>query len=86
MPITCEIHFENSPQKIVFPGQTFFVTVRIKLTEGIKVRAVYIHLRGMAHVQYSDRTGRYACDEDVLDITKRLFNGNRHGNCDSHVN
>ena len=87
MPTTCKINFENNPKRIFFSGQKLHVTVRLKLTEEIKVRGVDIHLRGVAHVYFniddSNRAGHYASDEDVLDMKKCLVDGN--GNDDSHL-
>lgn len=87
MPTTCEINFEENPKRIFFSGQKLHVTVRLKLTEEIKVRGVDIHLRGVAYVRFSvddsNRAGHYASDENVLDMRKCLVDGN--GNCDSHL-
>ncbi|XP_055313203.1 arrestin domain-containing protein 2-like isoform X2 [Sitodiplosis mosellana] len=80
MPTTCKINFENNPQKIFLSGQKLHITVRLKLTEEVKVRGVYIHLRGMTHARFImddfRRAGHYATDEDVLDMKKCLVDGN----------
>lgn len=79
MPTTCEICFENNPQKICFSGQKLHITVRLKLTEEIKIRSIYIQLRGTAHVHFviddMGRGGRYSTDEDILNIRKILIDG-----------
>lgn len=79
MPTTCEINFENNPQKICFSGQKLHITVRLKLTEEIKIRGIYIHLRGTAHVRFvvddAGRGGNFTTDEDVLNIRKYLVDG-----------
>lgn len=90
MSTTCQINFENNPQKIVFSGQKLHITVRIKLTEEIKIRRIYIQLRGMAHVSFViddcmcvssyGQSGRYATDESVLDVRKCLVDGNGNAN------
>lgn len=82
MPTTCLINFENNAQKIVFSGQKLHITVRLKLTEEIKVRGIDIHLRGTAHVRFFIN-GYYAADEDVLDMRKCLVDGK--GNAELHV-
>lgn len=82
MPTTCEIHFENNPKKVFFSGQKLNITVRLMLTEEIKVRGIYIQLRGTAHVRFFSN-GYHTADENVLDITKNLAGEN--GNCDFHV-
>lgn len=78
MPTTCEINFENNPQKICFSGQKLYITVRLKLTEEIKIRGIYIQLRGIAHVRFviddARRNGNFTTDEDVLNIRKHLMN------------
>lgn len=74
MPTTCLINFENNAQKIVFSGQKLHITVRLKLTEEIKVRGIDIHLRGTAHVRFFIN-GYYTADEDVLDMRKCLVDG-----------
>lgn len=79
MPTTCDINFENNPQKMCFPGQKLHITVRLKLTEEMKVRGIYIHLRGTAYVRFviddAKRSGLFTTDEDVLDIRKHLIDG-----------
>lgn len=80
MPTTCDINFENNPQKICFPGQTLHITLRLKFTEEIKIRGIYIHLRGTARVRFiiddAKRSGLFTTDEDVLDIRKHLIEEN----------
>lgn len=71
MPTTCEINFENNPRKVFFSGQKLHITVRLMLTEEIKVRGIYIQLRGTAHVRFFSN-GYHTADEDVLDTTKCL--------------
>ena len=90
MQAACQINFENNPQKIVFSGQKLHITVRMKLTEEIKIRRIYIQLRGMAHVSFViddcmcvssyGQSGRYATDENVLDLRKCLVDGNGKAN------
>lgn len=90
MPIACQINFENNPQKIVFSGQKLHITVRMKLTEEMKIRRIYIQLRGMAHVSFViddcmcvssyGQSGRYTTDETVLDMRKCLVDGNGNAN------
>lgn len=63
-----EINFENNPKKICFSGQKLNLTVRLKLTEDVEIRTVYIHLRGKAHVHIGEVT--------VLDMGKCLVDGN----------
>lgn len=79
MPTTCKIHFENN-EKFVYSGQKQRITVRLKLTEEIKVRSIYIHLRGKTHVHFmvddSKREGSYVASEDVLDMQNCLASGN----------
>ncbi|XP_055312594.1 arrestin domain-containing protein 17-like [Sitodiplosis mosellana] len=86
MPITCQINFENNPQKIVYSGRKLHITVRLKLTEVLKVRCIYIRLRGMAHVRFVvddcmcvssyGKSGHYEADESVLDMRKCLVGRN----------
>lgn len=75
MPTTCEINFENNPKKVFFSGQKLHITVRLTLTEEMKIRGVYIQLRGTAHVRFFSN-GYQTADEDVLDMTKSLVDEN----------
>lgn len=83
MPTTCEINFEHNPQKIVFCGEKIHVTVRLRLTEEIKVRSIDFYLDGMAHVRFfkddSNKDGYHTERENVLDIRKCLTGGNSKG-------
>ncbi|XP_031639387.1 arrestin domain-containing protein 17-like, partial [Contarinia nasturtii] len=80
MPTTCKMNFGNHPEKIVFSGQTITITVRLSLTEEIKVRGIYIHLRGKTHVRFLiddlKRDGSFVGNEDILDMQKCLADGN----------
>lgn len=82
MPTTCVINFENNPKKVFFSGQKLHITVRLTLTDEIKVRNVYIQLRGTAHVRFFS-SGYQTADEDVFDMTKSLVDEN--GNLGFHV-
>lgn len=80
MPTTCKINFENH-QKFVYSGQKLRITVRLKLTEELKVRSIYIHLRGKTHVRFflcddCKLEGSYIANEDVLDMENCLQSGN----------
>lgn len=70
------MNFGNHPEKIVFTGQTITITVRLSLTEELKVRSIYIHLRGKTHVRFLKddlkRDGSYVANEDILDMQKCL--------------
>lgn len=89
MPTTCEINFENNPKKICCSGQKLYITVRLKLTEEIRCRGVYIQLRGTAHVRFviddAKRTGCYTTEEAVLDIRKQLIGGNVNNGSDDSI-
>ncbi|XP_037026630.1 arrestin domain-containing protein 2-like [Bradysia coprophila] len=83
MPTACEINFEHNPQKIVYCGEKIYVTVRLRLTEEIKVRSIDFYLNGTAHVRFfkddSNRDGYHTERENVLDIRKCLAGGNGKG-------
>lgn len=86
MPTTCKIYFENNPKKVFFSGQKLHVNVRLKLTEQVKVRSIYIHLRGVARARFAfDDEGKNANHwaYDVLNIRKYLVNG--EGNANQYV-
>lgn len=85
MPTTCQINFENNLQKIVFAGQKLHITVRLKLTEEVKVRGIHIHLCGTAHVRFFANR-YYTTDEDVLDMRKCLTGGNGNDDVACGVN
>lgn len=78
MPTTCVINFEKNPKKVFFSGQKLHITVRLTLTEEIKVRSVYIQLCGTAHVRFFSN-GYHTADENVFDMTKSLAGEN--GKC-----
>lgn len=80
MPATCKIHFENNSERIFFSGQKLFMTVRLKLTEELKYRRIYIQIQGTTHVRFTRddcrREGNFVVNEDNLNVQKRLENGN----------
>lgn len=91
---TCEVnicpnYFGDRILSDFLPGQQLQVTVKLNLTEELRIYGIYIQLYGKAHVRFdvddSDQVGHYASDEDVLDMRKCLWDGN--GNtiqCDFH--
>lgn len=71
MPTTCDIDFENSPQKVLFAGQLLRGTVRLNLTGEKIVRGVYIRIHGKAYADWSEGSGKhrrtYTGNETFLD-------------------
>lgn len=77
MPTKCQIKFDNNPNKIAFSGQLVHITVRLNLTGEIKVRRIYIQLRGTAHVRFVNNNGYLVrTDEIILNIKRNLTGGN----------
>lgn len=54
MPTTCEIEFENNPDKIIYAGQLLRGTVWLTLTKEKCVRSVYIEIYGKAMAEWSE--------------------------------
>lgn len=83
MPTTCDIEFENNPQKVVYAGQLLRGTVRLTLTEEKNVRGIYIRIYGKAYAHWSRGSGKsrrtYTGEEHYLNETT-YFVGGRDGN------
>lgn len=83
MPLTCEIDFENNPQKVLYAGQLLRGSVRLTLTEEKNVRGVYIRIYGTAYCHWTEGSGdnrkSYTGKEDYLN-EKTYFVGDNHGN------
>lgn len=79
MPTTCKIHFDNN-KNVVYSGQKICITVRLKFTENVKVRSIYIYLRGKTQVRFNlddeSKHGTYMGSENLLDMRKCLADGN----------
>lgn len=84
MPTTCDIYFQNNRKGIFSPGQKLLITVRLKLTEELKYRTIYIRIQGTTRVRFTkddcNRNGNFIANEDILDVQKHLFNeyGKKH--------
>lgn len=77
MSVTCEIDFENNPNKIFYAGQLLRGTVRLTLREEEKVRGVFIRIYGKAYCRWTRRRGKstvtYVGREDYLNQTTYLI-------------
>lgn len=78
MPITCEIHFESN-ENIIYSGQRFGITVRLKLTEELKFHDITFQVCGKTHVGFvrddSRKEGSYVNNDHFLDLRKCLVDG-----------
>ncbi|XP_055327009.1 arrestin domain-containing protein 2-like [Sitodiplosis mosellana] len=70
MPITCEVHFDSNPAKVVYAGQVLSGTCRLTSTEHLYVRSIFIRIQGTAHAQWREGTDEnsktFTGDEDYL--------------------
>lgn len=86
MPTTCDIDFENNPQKVIYAGQLLRGTVRLTLTEEKTVRGIYIRIDGKAYAHWSTGSGKnrrsYSGSEDYL-TEKTYFLGGSEGSVPS---
>ena len=84
MSITCQVNFENNPQKIFFSDDKLRITVRLTLTKEEHVSRIYIELIGKAHVSYMmdryARFGQLSTDDEVLRLKRCLTGENRNAN------
>lgn len=67
MPTTCEIEFENNPDKIIYAGQLLRGTVWLTLTKEKCVRSVYIEIYGKAMAEWSDMDSTYGGKQTFFD-------------------
>lgn len=83
MPTTCEIDFDNNPQKVFYAGQLLRGSVRLTLTKENSVRGVYIRIYGTAYCHWTSGSGdnrkSYTGKEDYLN-EKTYFVGDSNGN------
>lgn len=76
MSITCVIHFDNN-KNIFHPGQKIGITVRLKITEKIRIRNITLQLCGKSHVNlWAKDEGEYDYYHNVLDVEKYLIHEN----------
>lgn len=79
MAITCDIDFENNPNKIFYAGQLLRGTVRLRLNDRKNVRGVHIRIDGKAYCRWTRNGGRrhrvYIGNELYLNETKYLVGG-----------
>lgn len=81
MPTTCQINFENNPQKVVRSGELFRGTVQLNLAEEVNVRGIYIQLYGGAYTHWRERFKFYRThtgNEDYLN-QQTFFAGGTSG-------
>lgn len=78
MPTTCEIEFENNPQKIVYAGELFRGTVRLHLTKKLNVRNMYIRINGKGSISWDEGNTTYTTVESYGD-NKMNFVNNTNG-------
>lgn len=83
MPTTCDIEFNNNPQKVLYAGQLLSGSVRLVLTEQKTVRGIYVRIIGKAYCHWTEGTGdnrkSYTGSEEYLN-EKTYFVGGEHGN------
>ncbi|XP_055324776.1 arrestin domain-containing protein 17-like [Sitodiplosis mosellana] len=76
MPITCEINFENNPQKVIYSGQMMLRgSVQLNLSAEKNVRGVYIELFGGECASWTSGIGRYQKSyiAEELYLNKRIY-------------
>ncbi|KAJ6645788.1 Arrestin domain-containing protein 17 [Pseudolycoriella hygida] len=70
MPTTCDIIFDNNPQKVVYSGSSLNGTVNLSLTEEKKLYGIYLELIGKAYCTWTRSSGkssvRYTGEENYL--------------------
>lgn len=82
MPTTCQIEFDNNPEKVFYAGQLLRGTIQLTLTSEKNVRGVYILITGRAYCHWTERVAnqrrRYTGNEDYLKEKTYLY-GDEHG-------
>lgn len=82
MPTTCEIDFENNPEKVLYAGQLLRGTIKLSLTSEKTVRGIYILIHGKAYCHWTKGSGKnsrsYTGSEDYLREKTYLY-GDENG-------
>lgn len=82
MPTTCEIDFENNPEKVLYAGQILSGTIKLTLTSEKRVRGVYILITGKGYCHWTKGSGKnrhdYTGREYYLDEKTYLY-GDENG-------
>lgn len=88
MPTTCQINFENNPQKVVHSGELFRGNVQLNLAEEVNVRGIYIQLYGGAYTHWCEGFKfwqKHTGNEDYLN-QRTFFAGGTSGTVLSIIN
>lgn len=75
MSTTCEIEFENNPDKVIYAGQLLRGTVWLTSTERKRIRVVYIQISGKAVTRWSDSDSSYGGKQILFNQQSNLVNG-----------
>lgn len=82
MPTTCDINFENNPEKVYYAGQLLRGTIKLTLTSAKTVRGVYIVISGRAYCHWTTGSGKnrksHTGNEDYLEEKTYLY-GDENG-------
>lgn len=82
MPTTCEINFENNPEKVLYTGQLLCGTINLTLTTEKTVRGVYILITGKAYCLWRKGSSKsrktYTGSEDYINEKMYLY-GDENG-------
>lgn len=83
MPTTCDIDFENNPEKVLYAGQLLSGTIKLTLTSEKRVRGVYVQITGKGYCHWTKGSGKnrseYTGREYYLDEKTYLY-GDENGN------
>lgn len=89
MPTTCEIDFENNPEKVLYAGQLLRGTIQLSLTSQKIVRGIYILILGKAHCHWTKGSGKnrksYTGNEEYLEEKTYLYGDQNGKNAMSHL-
>lgn len=78
MTVTCNIEFENNPNKIVYAGQVLRGTVGLTFSEPKTVRSIYIRIYGKGYCRWKQGKNYQTGREDYFNEMTFLRNdGNR---------
>lgn len=82
MPTTCNITFDNNPQKVCYSGTLLQGSVFLTLTNSKSVRGLFIKIKGDAHARWSEGSGKnkrtYTGEETYLN-ERTYFAGGANG-------
>lgn len=84
MPTTCEIDFENNPERVLYAGQLLRGTIKLTLDSEKTVRGVYILITGKGYCHWTRGSGdnrrSYTGNEKYLEEKTYLY-GDENGKC-----